>query len=181
MRCKLTHADSALVLLTGFGRIGRLVMRAALEHPGVEVVAFNDPFTSAEYAAYMLKYDSVHGKFPGTIESSSEGVIVNGKLVKAFALRNPEEIPWGEVGADYVCESTGIFTQTEKAKAHIAGGAKKVIISAPSPDAPMFVVGVNHVRHPSRASIATASCHSLSPPTLFPLAHSPDILRPRER
>ena len=135
-------------------------MRAALEHPGVEVVAFNDPFTSAEYAAYMLKYDSVHGAFKGTIEHSDEGIVVNGKLVKAFALRNPEEIPWGEIGADYVCESTGIFTQTEKAKAHLAGGAKKVIISAPSPDAPMFVVGVNHENYDAANNdiVSNASC-----------------------
>ena len=135
-------------------------MRAALEQPGVEVVAFNDPFTSAEYAAYMLKYDSVHGAFKGTIEHSDEGIVVNGKLVKAFALRNPEEIPWGEIGADYVCESTGIFTQTEKAKAHLAGGAKKVIISAPSPDAPMFVVGVNHENYDAANNdiVSNASC-----------------------
>jgi glyceraldehyde 3-phosphate dehydrogenase len=136
------------------------VMRAALEHPGVEVVAFNDPFTSSDYAAYMLKYDSVHGKYPGTVDSSPDGLIVDGKLVKAFALRNPEEIPWGEVGVDYVCESTGIFTQTEKAKAHLQGGAKKVVISAPSPDAPMFVVGVNHEKYDSSNNdiVSNASC-----------------------
>lgn len=97
-----------------------------------------------QYAAYMLKYDSVHGCFDGTIEHADGGLVVNGKFVKGFTKMSPEDIPWGDVGVDYVCESTGVFTDINKAEAHIKGGAKKVIISAPSKDAPMFVVGVNH-------------------------------------
>jgi glyceraldehyde 3-phosphate dehydrogenase len=135
-------------------------MRAALERKDVKVVAYNDPFIDPEYAAYMLKYDSVHGQFDGTIEHSADGLVVNGNHVRGFTKMNPEEIPWGEVGADYVCESTGVFTDTAKASAHIKGGAKKVIISAPSKDAPMFVVGVNHEKYnPGEHNIVSnASC-----------------------
>ena len=108
----------------------------------------------------MLRYDSVHGRFNGTIEHAEDGLVVNGKLVKGFTKMNASEIPWGEVGADYVCESTGIFTTIDKASAHLTGGAKKVIISAPSADAPMYVVGVNHEQYDSAKDIivSNASC-----------------------
>lgn len=135
-------------------------MRAALERGDVEVVAYNDPFIEPEYAAYMLKYDSVHGQYAGNVESVNDGLMVDGKLVKGFTMMNPEDIPWGEVGAEYVCESTGVFTETSKASAHLKGGAKKVVISAPSKDAPMFVVGVNHEKYnPAEHTIVSnASC-----------------------
>lgn len=113
-----------------------------------------------QYAAYMLRYDSVHGKFQGTIEHAEGGLVVDGKLIKGFTMMNPEEIPWGEVGAEYICESTGVFTEVAKASAHMKGGAKKVVISAPSKDAPMFVVGVNHDKYnPAENDIVSnASC-----------------------
>lgn len=113
-----------------------------------------------QYAAYMLKYDSVHGQYQGTIEHAEGGLVVDGDLIKGFTMMNPEEIPWGDVGVDYVCESTGVFTEVAKANAHIKGGAKKVIISAPSKDAPMFVVGVNHEKYnPAENNIVSnASC-----------------------
>ena len=152
--------------INGFGRIGRLVCRAALEHPGdVMPVAVNDPFLSLDYAAYLFQYDSVHGKYPGTVTADLESnslIINDGKstaVIKFFNAMNPTEIPWGSVGADYVCESTGVFTTTDKAKAHLGGGAKKVIISAPSDDAPMYVVGVNHTKYDGSADVVSnASC-----------------------
>lgn len=152
--------------INGFGRIGRLVCRAALEHSGdVAPVAVNDPFLSLDYAAYLFQYDSVHGKYPGTVTADADSnslIIDDGKTktsIKFFASKDPAEIPWGSVGATYVCESTGVFTVTEKAKAHLAGGAKKVIISAPSKDAPMYVVGVNHKKYTGEADVVSnASC-----------------------
>ncbi len=152
--------------INGFGRIGRLVCRAALEHPGdVMPVAVNDPFLSLDYAAYLFQYDSVHGKYPGTVTADLESnslIINDGKTtatIKFFNAMNPSEIPWGSVGADYVCESTGVFTTTAKAKAHLGGGCKKVIISAPSDDAPMYVVGVNHKNYDGSADVVSnASC-----------------------
>jgi glyceraldehyde 3-phosphate dehydrogenase len=152
--------------INGFGRIGRLVTRAAMEHEGdVLPVAVNDPFLSLDYAAYLFQYDSVHGKYPGTVTadmSTNSLVITTGSsttTIKFFACMKPTEIPWGSVGADYVCESTGVFTDTAKAKAHLAGGAKKVIISAPSGDAPMYVVGVNHTKYDGSADVVSnASC-----------------------
>ncbi|OOF96756.1 glyceraldehyde-3-phosphate dehydrogenase [Aspergillus sclerotioniger CBS 115572] len=145
--------------INGFGRIGRIVFRNAIEHGGVEVVAVNDPFIETHYAAYMLKYDSTHGQFKGTIETYEEGLIVNGKKIRFFAERDPAAIPWGSSGADYVVESTGVFTTTEKASAHLKGGAKKVIISAPSADAPMFVMGVNNTSYtPDVNVLSNASC-----------------------
>mmetsp|Transcript_7749 Transcript_7749/g.19777 ORF Transcript_7749/g.19777 Transcript_7749/m.19777 type:complete len:339 (-) Transcript_7749:300-1316(-) len=147
--------------ISGFGRIGRLVCRAACERDGVEVVAVNDPFCDVKYAAYLFKYDSTHGIYKGEVsfdEGSSE-LIVDGKKIKFYAMRNPNEVPWGTSGADIVCESTGIFTVIEKAKLHIDGGAKKVIISAPSADAPMFVMGVNHTAYDKSINIlSNASC-----------------------
>eukprot|EP00558_Chaetoceros_sp_UNC1202_P005292 CAMPEP_0197235426 /NCGR_PEP_ID=MMETSP1429-20130617/2853_1 /TAXON_ID=49237 /ORGANISM="Chaetoceros sp., Strain UNC1202" /LENGTH=341 /DNA_ID=CAMNT_0042694007 /DNA_START=130 /DNA_END=1155 /DNA_ORIENTATION=- len=146
--------------INGFGRIGRLVMRAALEGEGVNVVAVNDPFLNIDYAAYQFKHDSVHGLYPGSVEVDGDSLMIDGKTrVKFFAERNPSEIPWGSVGADYVCESTGVFTTIDKASAHLQGGAKKVIISAPSADAPMYVMGVNHKKYDGSADVVSnASC-----------------------
>jgi len=147
--------------ISGFGRIGRLVCRAACEKDGAEVVAVNDPFCDVKYAAYLFKYDSTHGIYKGTVDydEAASTLIVDGKPIKFFAIRNPEEVPWGETGADIVCESTGIFTVIEKASMHLKGGAKKVIISAPSADAPMFVMGVNHKAYTKDINIlSNASC-----------------------
>jgi len=145
--------------INGFGRIGRLVMRAALDHPSATVVAVNDPFLSIEYAQYLFKYDSVHGQYAGDVLVDGDCLVINGTRVKFFAEKNPADIGWGDCGADYVCESTGVFTTTDKAKAHIAGGAKKVIISAPSADAPMFVMGVNHDKYTNDLEVVSnASC-----------------------
>ncbi|RYP90261.1 hypothetical protein DL770_003630 [Monosporascus sp. CRB-9-2] len=145
--------------INGFGRIGRIVFRNAIEHDDIEVVAVNDPFIEVKYAEYMLKYDSTHGQFKGTISVESDGLVVNGKKVKFYMERDPANIPWKETGAEYIVESTGVFTTTDKAKAHLAGGAKKVIISAPSADAPMYVMGVNEKTYDGKADvISNASC-----------------------
>ena len=145
--------------INGFGRIGRLVMRAAANNPQVEIVGINDPFIDPEYMVYMLKYDTVHGRFKGTISCEDGKLIVNGKAISCFTAMKPEEIPWASCGAEYVVESTGVFTDIEKAKAHLKGGAKKVIISAPSKDAPMFVMGVNQDKYSKDMEIVSnASC-----------------------
>jgi len=145
--------------INGFGRIGRIVFRNAVEHDDINIVAVNDPFIEVHYAAYMLKYDSTHGQFKGTIEIEEDGLIVNGKKVKFYQKKDPSEIPWAETGAYYIVESTGVFTTTEKAKAHLKGGAKKVVISAPSADAPMYVMGVNEKTYKSDVEvISNASC-----------------------
>ena len=146
--------------INGFGRIGRLVLQNALSNPQVQVVAVNDPFISAEYAAYMFKYDSTHGRYKGEVSSTGDTLTINGKTIHVFMeVRDPAAIPWGKVGADYVVESTGVFTETAKAEAHLTGGAKKVIISAPSKDAPMFVCGVNLDAYKSEYKvISNASC-----------------------
>ncbi len=145
--------------INGFGRIGRIVLRNALKNPDVVVVAVNDPFIAPEYAAYMFKYDSTHGRFEGSVEAKADSLIIDGKTIKIFQERDPANIPWGSVGADYVVESTGVFTTIEKASAHLKGGAKKVVISAPSADAPMFVVGVNESKYtPDLKVISNASC-----------------------
>jgi glyceraldehyde 3-phosphate dehydrogenase len=145
--------------VNGFGRIGRLVLRAAMAHPGVEIVAVNDPFVDAEYMAYMLKYDSVHGRFPHDIHGDGDGLWIDGKKVAVHAKLDAGEIPWGDSGVEYVCESTGVYTTIDKASSHLKGGAKKVVISAPSKDAPMFVVGVNHEKYdPSVTVLSNASC-----------------------
>jgi len=147
--------------ISGFGRIGRLVCRAACEKDGASVVAVNDPFCDVKYAAYLFKYDSTHGIYKGTVDydEASSTLTVDGQAIKFYACRNPNEVPWGESGADIVCESTGIFTTIDKAKMHIEGGAKKVIISAPSADAPMFVMSVNHDKYTKDINIlSNASC-----------------------
>ncbi|CAN1838450.1 Glyceraldehyde-3-phosphate dehydrogenase 2, cytosolic, partial [Linum perenne] len=145
----------------GFGRIGRLVARVALQRDDVELVAINDPFIPTDYMVYMFKYDTVHGHWKHSdVKVKDESTLTFGeKDVKVFGLRNPEEIPWGSVGADFVVESTGVFTDKDKAAAHLKGGAKKVVISAPSKDAPMFVVGVNEKEYkPELDIVSNASC-----------------------
>jgi len=145
--------------INGFGRIGRIVFRNALELDNIDIVAINDPFIDLEYMVYMFKYDSVHGRFKGTIEAKDGKLYIQGKPITVFAERNPSDIKWGSVGADYIIESTGVFTTIDKAKAHLNGGAKKVIISAPSADAPMYVCGVNLDKYDSKHSvISNASC-----------------------
>lgn len=145
--------------INGFGRIGRLVFRAAMETGKVDVVGINDPFIDLDYMVYMLRYDTVHGQFKGDIAVEDGKLVVNGKKISVYAAMNPEEIGWKECGAEYVVESTGVFTTTEKASAHIKAGAKKVVISAPSADAPMFVMGVNNDKYTKDMTvISNASC-----------------------
>ena len=144
--------------INGFGRIGRLVFRATVNRPDVDVVAIND-LLDVEHLAYLLKYDSVHGRFDGDVEVKDGHLVVNGKVVRITAERDPKNLKWDEVGADVVAECTGIFTTLDTAQYHIDAGAKKVVISAPSKDAPMFVMGVNH--HEAKASdniVSNASC-----------------------
>ncbi|MDX5585658.1 MAG: type I glyceraldehyde-3-phosphate dehydrogenase [Aureibaculum sp.] len=144
--------------INGFGRIGRLALRVAAQRNNVQVVAIND-LLGVDYLAYMLKYDSVHGRFDGEVDVKDGKLIVNGKEIRVTAERNPENLKWDEVGAEYVIECTGIFTTLEKAQFHINGGAKKVIISAPSADAPMFVMGVNNKELKASDTIfSNASC-----------------------
>ena len=144
--------------INGFGRIGRLVFRATVKRPNVDVVAIND-LLDVDHLAYLLEYDSVHGKFDGTIEVKDGNLVVDGKTIRITAERDPKNLKWDEVGADIVAECTGIFTTLEKAQYHIDGGAKKVVISAPSADAPMFVMGVNHTEATASDTIVSnASC-----------------------
>lgn len=144
--------------INGFGRIGRLVLRASLDK-GAEVVAINDPFIGLDYMVYLFKYDSTHGQFKGEVTADGSNLVVNGRKIAVFSERDPKAIPWGKAGAEYIVESTGVFTTIDKASAHLDGGAKKVIISAPSADAPMYVVGVNHESYdPSNKVISNASC-----------------------
>ncbi|KAG4087717.1 glyceraldehyde-3-phosphate dehydrogenase [Neocallimastix lanati (nom. inval.)] len=145
--------------INGFGRIGRLVFRSSFDRDDIDVVAINDPFIDLDYMVYLAKYDSTHGRFNGTVEAKNGKLVVNGKEISVFACRDPAEIAWGSAGAEYVVESTGVFTLTEKASAHLKGGAKKVVISAPSKDAPTFVVGVNLDKYdPSMTVVSNASC-----------------------
>ncbi|MGB0173233.1 MAG: type I glyceraldehyde-3-phosphate dehydrogenase [Flavobacteriaceae bacterium] len=144
--------------INGFGRIGRMVLRASLQNDKVEVVAIND-LLDVEHLAYLLKYDSVHGTCPASIEIEGGHLVIDGKTVRITAERDPQNLKWDEVGAEIVAECTGIFTTLEKAQLHIDGGAKKVVISAPSADAPMFVMGVNHTDATSSDMIVSnASC-----------------------
>ncbi len=150
---------SVKVGINGFGRIGRLVFRAAVENPQVEVTGINDPFIDLDYMVYMLKYDTVHGPFKGTVEVRDGKLVVNGQAVAVFGEMDPAQIAWSSCGAQYVVESTGVFTTTEKASAHLKGGATKVVISAPSSDAPMFVMGVNQDQYsPDMKVVSNASC-----------------------
>jgi len=145
--------------INGFGRIGRMVFRAvAKDFKDIEIVAIND-LLEPSYLAYMLKYDSVHGRFPGDIKVDGNTLIVNGKKIRLTAVKDPAELKWGEVGADIVIESTGLFLTKETCEKHIAAGAKKVVQSAPSKDeTPMFVYGVNHTKYAGEAIISNASC-----------------------
>ena len=152
--------------INGFGRIGRLVFRAGLDNPNIEFVGINDPFMTPDYCAYMLKYDTVHGRYNGKVEVTENSIIVEGKEVKFYAEKDPANIPWAECGAEYVVDSTGVFTTSEACQAHIKAGAKKVVISAPSKDAPMFVMGVNNDKYTKDMTVVSnASCttNCLSP------------------
>ena len=131
------------VAINGFGRIGRLVLRVALARKNVEVVAINDPFISVDYAAYMFKYDSTHGKYEGEVSYEGNALIIDGKKVLVFQERDPAQLPWGENKVDIAIDSTGVFKELDTAQKHIDAGAKKVVITAPSSTAPMFVMGVN--------------------------------------
>jgi len=145
--------------INGFGRIGRLVFRAALNNPQVKVVGINDPFIDPEYMAYMLKYDSVHGRFKGAAKATDNQLVVNGQAIDVYAAKPPEEIPWAPCGAEYIVESSGVFTTLENAGAHLKAGARKVVITAPSKDAPMFVMGVNHDGYRKEMTVVSnASC-----------------------
>jgi glyceraldehyde 3-phosphate dehydrogenase len=148
----------ASIGINGFGRIGRIVLRAALAK-GVKVVAINDPFIPLDYMVYMFKYDSTHGQFKGEVKTENGHLIVNGNAIQVFMEKDPTQIPWGKAGAEYVVEATGVFTTIDKCNAHIQGGAKKVIITAPSADAPMFVCGVNEKSYTKGVNIlSNASC-----------------------
>lgn len=148
--------------INGFGRIGRLVFRAGLTHPEIEFCGIND-LVPPDNIAYLLKYDSTHGRFDGTVEAKEDGIVVNGKFIPCFSIRNPEELPWGKYGADYIVESTGLFTDYDGAYKHIKAGAKKVVISAPTktPDkVHTIVVGVNHQDYDPLTDeiVSNASC-----------------------
>jgi len=150
---------SIKVGINGFGRIGRLVLRAAAKNPKIEVVGVNDPFINVDYMSYMFKYDTVHGRYPGTVETVDGKFMVDDKEIVVFKEMDPSNIAWGTCGAEYVVESTGVFLSLEKAAAHFKGGAKKVVVSAPSPDAPMFVCGVNLDKYDKSMDIVSnASC-----------------------
>eukprot|EP00449_Zooxanthella_nutricula_P041560 CAMPEP_0198605410 /NCGR_PEP_ID=MMETSP1462-20131121/154378_1 /TAXON_ID=1333877 /ORGANISM="Brandtodinium nutriculum, Strain RCC3387" /LENGTH=300 /DNA_ID=CAMNT_0044337209 /DNA_START=86 /DNA_END=986 /DNA_ORIENTATION=- len=158
------QAMSVCMGINGFGRIGRLVFRAALANDKVSVKAVNDPFMDVDYMVYQLKYDSVHGRFKGSIAAKKEGdnefLVIDGKEIRIFHEKDPAAIAWGGAGAAYICESTGVFTAQEKAELHLKGGAKKVIISAPPKDAvPIYVVGVNHEDYKTTDTVVSnASC-----------------------
>lgn len=144
--------------INGFGRIGRLVFRAAQKRDDIEIVGIND-LIDVEYMAYMLRYDTMHGKFDGTVEVKDGKLVVNGKAIRVTAEKNPADLKWGEIGAEYVVESTGLFLTKEKAEAHIKAGAKRVVMSAPSKDdTPMFVMGVNNKTYAGQTIVSNASC-----------------------
>ena len=148
--------------INGFGRIGRLVFRAAVEQPDkYEIVGINDPFVSLDYMVYMTKYDSIHGRFRGEVHTEGDSLVVNGRKVAVYGCMDPKEIPWSECGAEYIVESTGVFTSGEKAAAHLAAGARKVVISAPAKDkeTPTFVMGVNEDTYTKEMTVVSnASC-----------------------
>ncbi|MBO4402671.1 MAG: type I glyceraldehyde-3-phosphate dehydrogenase [Bacteroidales bacterium] len=158
--------------INGFGRIGRLVFRAAMEREEIEIVGIND-LLSPDYMAYMLKYDSVHGAFKGTVEHTENQLIVNGHAIRVTAEKDPANLKWGELGTDYVVESTGLFLTKEKAEAHLKAGAKRVIMSAPSKDdTPMFVMGVNNHEYKGQEIISNASCTTNCLAPLVKVVHS---------
>lgn len=145
--------------INGFGRIGRLVLRIALSRKDIQIVAINDPFIAPEYASYMFKYDSTHGRYSGGVSHEGENIVIDGKKIRVYQERDPVNIPWGKDGVDYVIDSTGVFKELDSAQKHIDAGAKKVVITAPSSTAPMFVVGVNEDKYtPDLNIISNASC-----------------------
>lgn len=145
--------------INGFGRIGRLVFRSAMGRSDVKVLAINDPFIDPSYMAYMLKYDTVHGRFKGTVVAQDNKLVVNGQEISVFTALKPEDVPWGAQGAEYIVESTGVFTEIEKTQPYFKTGAKKVVITAPSKDAPMFVMGVNQDKYTKDMNVVSnASC-----------------------
>jgi len=158
--------------INGFGRIGRLVMRAAKSNPEVQVVAVNDPFIPPSYMSYMLKYDSTHGRFPGTVTPAEGSIVVDGATVQVSGEKDPSAIPWSKAGVDVVVESTGVFTAADKAGLHMKGGASKVVISAPSGDAPMFVIGVNDSEYAGQPIVSNASCTTNCLAPLAKIIHS---------
>ncbi|CAF1116787.1 unnamed protein product [Adineta steineri] len=154
----MSSSSDVKIGINGFGRIGRLVFRCALEK-GAQVVGINDPFVPADYMVYMFKYDSTHGRFKGEVSTKDGKLIVNGKEIAVFTEKDPSKIPWGQLGAEYVVESTGVFTTIDKCQPHLQAGAKKVVITAPSADAPMFVMGVNEDKYTgSESVVSNASC-----------------------
>ncbi|KAI1885801.1 hypothetical protein AGOR_G00207530 [Albula goreensis] len=156
---KTNSGKMVKVGVNGFGRIGRLVTRAAFHSGKVQVVAINDPFIDLDYMVYMFKYDSTHGRYKGEVKAEGGHLVIDGHKITVFHERDPANIKWGDAGTDYVVESTGVFTTIEKASTHLKGGAKRVIISAPSADAPMFVMGVNHEKYDkSLKVVSNASC-----------------------
>jgi glyceraldehyde 3-phosphate dehydrogenase len=150
---------SIKVGINGFGRIGGMVLRASIDRDDIEIVAINDPFLDPEYMAYIIKYDTVHRRFPGTVEPSEAGLLINGKEIKVHSCMNPEEIPWADAGVSVVAECTGVFKEMDTADKHFKGGAEKVLISAPSSTVPMYVMGVNQDSYTSDQKIVSnASC-----------------------
>ena len=147
------------VEMNGFGRIGRLVTRAAFNSGNVDIITINDPFIDLHYMVYMFQYDSTHSKFHGTAKAENGKLVINGKAVTIFQERDPANIKWGDAGAEYMVESTGVFATMEKAGAHLKGGTKRVIISVPFADAPMFVMGLSHEKYNNTLKILSdASC-----------------------
>ena len=150
---------SVKVGINGFGRIGSLAFSASFDKEDIDVVAVNDPFIDVEYMVYMIKHDTIHGQFKGEVYAENGELVINGHRVKVFNEKDPANIPWGEIGVEYVLECSGVFTTIETASAHLKGGAKKVVISAPSKDAPMFVMGVNNTTYsPDMNIVSNASC-----------------------
>ena len=151
--------EKAKIAINGFGRIGRLVLRAIASRDDVECVAINDPFLTVDYAKYMFEYDSIHGRFKGEVFVDGDYLVVNGKKIRFFAEKDPSLLPWSEVGAEYIAEATGVFTSYDKAKAHLDAGAKKVVVTAPGKEMPMFVMGVNEDTYTTDMNIVSnASC-----------------------
>jgi len=148
----------AKVGINGFGRIGRLVARVAAAHPEIEIVGVNDPFLDAEYMKYLFIHDSIHGQWTGEVAVKDDTLILGKSHAKVFSKKDPSEIPWGQLGAEIVIESTGVFLEVPECEKHIKGGAKRVVVTAPSKTAPMFVMGVNEEKYAGQAIISNASC-----------------------
>ena len=144
--------------INGFGRIGRLVARVAAAHPEIEIVGINDPFLDADYMRYLFVHDSIHGQWKGEVKVVEGDLVFGNSKAKVYAKRDPTEIPWGAIGADIVVESTGVFLEVPECEKHIKGGAKKVVVTAPSKSAPMFVMGVNEEKYAGQTIVSNASC-----------------------